>query len=127
MTSSFKAFFTSSRAPMSSNLMPISPGGTTAEIKFVSYSSFARFYHSFHMLENKQKKLKFPYCIKKYRLLKKLAFKFCEGFRDIASCSFNLKIASSRLYTINKISQRQYKTSICNMKHRKCKPFTRKI
>jgi hypothetical protein len=33
---------TSSSAPMSSNLTPISLGGTTAEMKLRSYSSFAK-------------------------------------------------------------------------------------
>ena len=47
ITSSCNAFFTSSRAPMSSNLTPISPGGTTAETKLLSYSSLARLYHKY--------------------------------------------------------------------------------
>lgn len=42
IASSCKAPFTFSRAPMSSNLTPISPGGTTDETKLLSYSSFAR-------------------------------------------------------------------------------------
>lgn len=42
ITSSWSAVLTFSRAPMSSNCTPISPGGTTAEMKLLSNSSFAR-------------------------------------------------------------------------------------
>lgn len=38
-TSSFNVLFTSSRAPISSNLTPISSGGINAETKFFSNSS----------------------------------------------------------------------------------------
>jgi len=57
ITSSWSAFLTSSRAPMSSNFTPISPGATTAETKLLSNSSFARFCN--HILyDQKQHKIK---------------------------------------------------------------------
>jgi hypothetical protein len=44
VTSSSSVILTSSSAPISSNFTPISSGGTTADIKLLSYSSLARLY-----------------------------------------------------------------------------------
>lgn len=98
ITSSFNAFFTFSRAPISSNLTPISPGGTTAEIKLLSYSSFAMFYHNV--------KISYFYGLKwiwEPVMLWSfsqgtITFRFWEGFREISSSSLNLEIAISRLW-----------------------------
>lgn len=51
ITSSWSAFLTSSRAPMSSNFTPISPGGTTDETKLLSNSSFARLCYKICMIK----------------------------------------------------------------------------
>ena len=52
VTSSFNVLFTSSRAPISSNFTPTSSGGTTDEIKLLSYSSSARLCSKLEAVQN---------------------------------------------------------------------------
>lgn len=108
MTSSFNALFTSSRAPISSNLTPISPGGTTAETKLLSYSSFARFCSNLYMLKVKQDQIKAKILTSFLLLGNQMhAFRFWDGFRDKVSCSFKREIATSRLHRSNKTDKHQ--------------------
>lgn len=98
MTSSFKAFLTSSRAPTSLNLTPISPGATTADTKLLSYSSLAKFWWYLYPIWISTKYVRVStYSNHREEKMYKHAFKFCDGFSDMVSCSFNLTIAISRL------------------------------
>lgn len=100
MTSSFKAFFTSSRAPISSNFTPISPEGTTAETKLLSYSSLARFcgfYLCYRRRNKDQQPSSFAVVYGIIHQTQIITFRLCEGFLDSPSCSFNLEIAVSKL------------------------------